>query len=114
MIGNLCAGTEESPGEMVLFQGRSYKEYRGMGSVEAMKQGSGDRYFQEGESPSKFVPEGIEGRVPYRGPLSQCIHQNLEDLRKKTRFIRVTPSGLSESHVHKVIITKEPPNYRVE
>jgi IMP dehydrogenase len=129
MIGNLFAGTEESPGEMVLYQGRSYKVYRGMGSVEAMKQGSGDRYFQEGESPSKFVPEGIEGRVPYRGPLSQCIHQlvggvksgmgyvgceNLEDLRKKTRFIRVTPSGLRESHVHKVIITKEAPNYRVE
>jgi len=100
-----------------------------MGSVEAMKQGSRDRYFQEDETESKLVPEGIEGRVPHRGPLSLCIHQlvgglrsgmgyvgseNIKDLRKKSRFIRVTPSGLMESHVHKVIITKESPNYRVE
>jgi IMP dehydrogenase len=129
MIGNLFAGTDESPGEMVLYQGRSYKVYRGMGSVEAMKQGSRDRYFQEDESESKFVPEGIEGRVPYRGPLSLCIHQlvgglrsgmgyvgseRIESLRNKARFIRVTPSGLMESHVHKVIITKEAPNYHAE
>jgi len=128
MIGNLFAGTDESPGEMVLYQGRSYKVYRGMGSVEAMKQGSRDRYFQEDELTSKLVPEGIEGRVPYRGPLSLCIHQlvgglksgmgyvgceDIKTLRKKARFIRVTPSGLRESHVHKVIITKEAPNYRV-
>jgi IMP dehydrogenase len=129
MIGNLFAGTDESPGELVLYQGRSYKVYRGMGSVEAMKQGSRDRYFQEDETESKLVPEGIEGRVPHRGPLSLCIHQlvgglrsgmgyvgseNIKSLRKKSRFIRVTPSGLMESHVHKVIITKESPNYHVE
>ena len=129
MIGNLFAGTDESPGELVLYQGRSYKVYRGMGSVEAMKQGSRDRYFQEDETDSKLVPEGIEGRVPYRGPLSLCIHQlvgglrsgmgyvgseTIENLRRKSRFIRVTPSGLMESHVHKVIITKESPNYHVE
>jgi len=129
MIGNLFAGTDESPGEMVLYQGRSYKVYRGMGSVEAMKQGSRDRYFQEDELASKLVPEGIEGRVPYRGSLSLCIHQlvgglksgmgyvgceDIESLREKARFIRITPSGLRESHVQKVIITKEAPNYRVE
>ena len=129
MIGNLFAGTDESPGEMVLYQGRSYKVYRGMGSVEALKAGSRDRYFQEDESTSKLVPEGIEGRVPYRGPLSLCIHQlvggvksgmgyvgaeDIENLRREARFIRVTPSGLSESHVHKVVITKEAPNYRIE
>ncbi|MBW2055863.1 MAG: IMP dehydrogenase [Deltaproteobacteria bacterium] len=129
MIGNLFAGTDESPGEMVLYQGRSYKVYRGMGSVEAMKQGGRDRYFQEDEMGSKLVPEGIEGRVPYRGSLSSCIHQlvgglksgmgyvgcdDIESLRKKAKFIRVTPSGLRESHVHRVIITKEAPNYRVE
>jgi IMP dehydrogenase len=129
MIGNLFAGTDESPGEMVLYQGRSYKVYRGMGSVEAMKEGSGDRYFQEDELGSKLVPEGIEGRVPYRGSLSPCIHQlvgglksgmgyvgceDIECLRKKARFVRVTPSGLQESHVHRVIITKEAPNYQVE
>jgi IMP dehydrogenase len=129
MIGNLFAGTAESPGEMVLYQGRSYKVYRGMGSVEAMKEGSGDRYFQEDELESKLVPEGIEGRVPYRGSLSASIHQlvgglksgmgyvgceDIECLRKKARFVRVTPSGLQESHVHRVIITKEAPNYQVE
>jgi len=129
MIGNLFAGTDESPGEMVLYQGRSYKVYRGMGSVEAMKEGSGDRYFQEDELESKLVPEGIEGRVPYRGSLSASIHQlvgglksgmgyvgceDIECLRKKARFVRVTPSGLQESHVHRVIITKEAPNYQVE
>ncbi len=129
MIGNLFAGTDESPGEMVLYQGRSYKVYRGMGSMEAMKEGSRDRYFQEDELTSKLVPEGIEGRVPYRGSLSLCIHQlvgglksgmgyagcdDIESLRKRARFIRVTPAGLRESHVHDVIITKEAPNYRLE
>ncbi|NIQ37167.1 MAG: IMP dehydrogenase [Proteobacteria bacterium] len=129
MIGNLFAGTDESPGEMVLYQGRSYKVYRGMGSIEAMKQGSRDRYFQEDELASKLVPEGIEGRVPYRGSLSLCIHQlvgglksgmgyvgsdDIDSLRKKARFVRVTPAGLRESHVHDVIITKEAPNYRIE
>ncbi len=129
MIGNLFAGTDESPGEMVLYQGRSYKVYRGMGSMEAMKEGSRDRYFQEDELTSKLVPEGIEGRVPYRGSLSLCIHQlvgglksgmgyagcdDIESLRKRAQFIRVTPAGLRESHVHDVIITKEAPNYRLE
>ncbi len=132
MIGNLFAGTDESPGEIVLYQGRSYKVYRGMGSLEAMKEGSRDRYFQgqgEVESETKLVPEGIEGRVPYRGALSFCVQQligglkagmgylgakNLEDLRQKAKFIRITSSGLRESHVHDVIITKEAPNYRLE
>jgi IMP dehydrogenase len=132
MIGNLFAGTDESPGEIVLYQGRSYKVYRGMGSLEAMKEkeGSRSRYFQEDvESESKLVPEGIEGRVPYRGVLSYCIQQligglkagmgyvgagDIEELRQKTRFIRITSSGLRESHVHDVIITKEAPNYRLE
>ncbi len=127
MIGGLFAGTDESPGEMVLYQGRSYKVYRGMGSIEAMKSGSRDRYFQdEMESEVKLVPEGIEGRVPYRGPLSSSIYQllgglrsgmgylgcrTLKELQEKSRFIRITSSGLKESHVHDVIITKEAPNY---
>jgi IMP dehydrogenase len=129
MIGNLFAGTDESPGELVLYQGRSYKVYRGMGSVEAMKEGSRDRYLQEDEIAAKLVPEGIEGRVPYRGSLSLCIHQlvgglksgmgyvgceDIESLKKNAQFIRITPSGLRESHVHRVIITKEAPNYQVE
>ncbi len=130
MIGNLFAGADESPGEIVLYQGRSYKVYRGMGSLEAMKEGSKDRYMQgDVESETKLVPEGIEGRVPYRGALSYCIHQligglkagmgymgakNLEELQKRARFIRITSSGLKESHVHDVIITKEAPNYRLE
>jgi IMP dehydrogenase len=130
MIGNLFAGTDESPGEIVLYQGRSYKVYRGMGSLEAMKEGSRDRYFQgEVESEAKLVPEGIEGRVPYRGGLSYCIQQligglkagmgylgakNIPELQQKARFIRITSSGLRESHVHDVIITKEAPNYRLE
>jgi IMP dehydrogenase len=130
MIGSLFAGTEESPGETVLFQGRSYKVYRGMGSIEAMKKGSKDRYFQsEVENANKLVPEGIEGRVPYRGGLSPSIHQllgglragmgyvgckNIDELRKNTKFIKITASGLIESHVHNVIITKEAPNYRLE
>ncbi len=130
MIGNLFAGTDESPGELVLYQGRSYKMYRGMGSVEAMKEGSRDRYFQgDVESEAKLVPEGIEGRVPYRGPLSFAVQQligglragmgyvgakTIRDLQEKARFIRITSSGLRESHVHDVIITKEAPNYRLE
>jgi IMP dehydrogenase len=130
MIGNLFAGTDESPGEIVLYQGRSYKVYRGMGSIEAMKEGSKDRYFQEDvESETKLVPEGIEGRVPYRGALSFSIQQiiggmkagmgylgarGIQELQKKAKFIRITSSGLKESHVHDVIITKEAPNYRLE
>lgn len=127
MIGGLFAGTDESPGEMVLYQGRSYKMYRGMGSLEAMKGGSKDRYYQDDvESEIKLVPEGIEGRVPYKGPLSSSVYQllgglrsgmgylgcrNLKELREKSRFTRVTSAGLRESHVHDVIITKEAPNY---
>jgi IMP dehydrogenase len=130
MIGNLFAGTDESPGEIVLYQGRSYKVYRGMGSIEAMKEGSKDRYFQgDVESEAKLVPEGIEGRVPYRGALSYTIQQliggmkagmgylgarNIQELQQKAKFIRITSSGLRESHVHDVIITKEAPNYRLE
>jgi len=130
MIGNLFAGTDESPGEIVLYQGRSYKVYRGMGSLEAMKEGSRDRYFQEEvESEAKLVPEGIEGRVPYHGALSFCIQQligglkagmgylgakNIQELKEKARFVRITLSGLKESHVHDVVITKEAPNYRLE
>ncbi len=130
MIGGLFAGTEESPGETVLFQGRSYKVYRGMGSIEAMKKGSKDRYYQtDDEAPDKLVPEGIVGRVPHRGALSANIHQligglkagmgyvgcrTLEELREKARFVRISAAGLRESHVHDVIITKEAPNYRVE
>ncbi len=130
MIGNLFAGTDESPGEIVLYQGRSYKVYRGMGSIEAMKEGSKDRYFQgDVESETKLVPEGIEGRVPYRGVLSYSIQQliggmkagmgylgakTIQELQQKAKFIRITSSGLKESHVHDVIITKEAPNYRLE
>ncbi len=130
MIGNLFAGTDESPGEVVLYQGRSYKVYRGMGSIEAMKEGSKERYYQDDVvEESKLVPEGIEGRVPYRGPLSESIYQlvgglkagmgyvgarNLKELHEKARFVRITFAGLRESHVHDVIITKEAPNYRLE
>jgi len=130
MIGGLFAGTEESPGETVLYQGRTFKIYRGMGSIEAMKKGSKDRYFQEDvESELKLVPEGIEGRVPHKGPLSSTIFQmvgglkagmgylgcrTIPEIHKKARFVRLTPSGLRESHVHDVAITKEAPNYRVE
>lgn len=130
MIGNLFAGTDESPGDIVLYQGRSYKVYRGMGSLEAMKEGSRDRYFQgDVESETKLVPEGIEGRVPYRGALSDCIQQligglkagmgyvgarTIQELQQKAKFVRITSSGLRESHVHDVIITKEAPNYRLE
>ncbi|MDN5293625.1 MAG: dehydrogenase [Eubacteriales bacterium] len=124
MIGSLFAGTEESPGEIEIYQGRSFKVYRGMGSLGAMKCGSKDRYFQEEEQ--KLVPEGVEGRVPYKGPLSETIFQlvgglragmgycgcrTIEELKTKTRFIRITAAGLRESHPHDVIITKEAPNY---
>ncbi len=130
MIGSLLAGTDESPGELELYQGRRYKVYRGMGSLSAMKKGSKDRYFQDDvDSTSKMVPEGIEGRVPYRGPLSTTIYQligglrsgmgylgcrTIEEVRKKARFVRITPAGLRESHVHDVEITKESPNYWVD
>jgi IMP dehydrogenase len=130
MVGSLLAGTDEAPGEVILYQGRSYKVYRGMGSIGAMRRGSKDRYFQsEVEEADKLVPEGIEGRVPYRGPLSNSIYQlmgglrsgmgytgckNIEELRSKARFVRITASGHKEGHVHDVIITKEAPNYRLE
>ncbi|WP_457677609.1 IMP dehydrogenase [Thermovibrio sp.] len=129
MIGSLFAGTKESPGELILYQGRSYKVYRGMGSLGAMKKGSKDRYFQSEVEEKKLVPEGIEGMVPYRGPLADTIHQlvgglragmgycgarNIEEMRKKARFVKITAAGLKESHVHDVIITKEAPNYWIE
>jgi IMP dehydrogenase len=130
MVGSMLAGTEEAPGEVELFQGRSYKSYRGMGSLGAMggSQGSSDRYFQESTEQDKLVPEGIEGRVPYKGPMQPVIHQllgglrssmgymgcsTIEEMRTKPEFVRITNSGLSESHVHDVQITKEAPNYRV-
>ncbi len=128
MIGSLFAGTDETPGETFLYQGRTYKGYRGMGSIGAMRKGSSDRYFQsEISSQSKLVPEGIEGKVPYRGPLADVIYQllgglrsgmgyvgagTIEELREKAQFVRISAAGLRESHVHDVIITKEAPNYR--
>jgi IMP dehydrogenase len=129
MVGSLFAGTDESPGEVILYQGRSYKVYRGMGSLGAMEQGAKDRYGQQGVEKEKLVPEGVEGRVPYKGPISQSVHQligglrsgmgycgckNLEEMRKNARFVQITNAGWRESHVHDVIITKEAPNYRVE
>ena len=130
MVGGLFAGTEEAPGEVELYQGRSYKSYRGMGSVGAMAQthGSSDRYFQENDEIEKLVPEGIEGRVPYKGAMSAIVHQlmggvrgsmgytgcrTIEEMRTKPSFVRLTGAGMKESHVHDVTITKEPPNYRV-
>ena len=130
MIGGLFAGTEEAPGDVELYQGRSYKSYRGMGSLGAMAQnhGSSDRYFQENDEVEKLIPEGIEGRVPFKGPLQAVIHQlcggiraalgytgcsNLEELRERAKFVRLTNAGFKESHVHDVAITKEPPNYRL-
>jgi IMP dehydrogenase len=127
MIGSLFAGTAESPGEVILLDGRSYKSVRGMGSIGAMAQGSSDRYFQEGLTQDKLVPEGIEGRVPYRGPLRSSVFQlvgglqsamgytgckTIKELKEKAKFIRISPAGLQESHPHDVIITKESPNYR--
>jgi IMP dehydrogenase len=142
MIGSLLAGTEESPGETILYQGRTFKSYRGMGSLSAMAQGSSERYFQSVDSESsglaveedgnrlnKLVPEGIEGRVPYRGTVAMIVHQmvgglrsgmgyvgcgTIPELKEKARFIRISGAGLRESHVHDVIITREAPNYRVE
>lgn len=130
MVGSLLAGTDESPGELILYQGRSYKRYRGMGSLGAMSSGSKDRYFQSDvQEARKLVPEGIEGRVPYRGPLADSLYQlvgglrsgmgyvgaaNLDQLKQKARFVRITAAGLKESHVHDVIVTKEAPNYRVD
>ncbi len=128
MIGGLLAGTEEAPGEVILFQSRSYKSYRGMGSIAAMEQGSSDRYFQDKDAGAeKLVPEGIEGRVPYKGPMSAVVHQllggirsstgyvgcaNLDEMRTKPEFVRISGAGMKESHVHDVTITKEAPNYR--
>jgi IMP dehydrogenase len=140
MIGNLFAGTDESPGELILYQGRTFKEYRGMGSIGAMRKGSRDRYFQDdfelesGTSPAgkgmeKLVPEGIEGRVAHKGSMAMVIHQlvgglragmgycgapTIPDLQRDAKFIRITNAGLRESHVHDVTITKESPNYRME
>jgi IMP dehydrogenase len=130
MIGSLFAGTEEAPGQTILYQGRSYKSYRGMGSLSAMQKGGKERYFQDDvEEAMKLVPEGIEGRVPYKGSLAMNVYQmvgglragmgytgsrTVEDLRRKAQFVRITPAGLKESHVHDVIITEEAPNYRVE
>ncbi|HYV47762.1 MAG TPA: IMP dehydrogenase [Myxococcaceae bacterium] len=130
MIGSLFAGTEEAPGQTILYQGRSYKSYRGMGSLSAMQKGGKERYFQDDvEEAMKLVPEGIEGRVPYKGSLAMNVYQmvgglragmgytgskTVEELRKKAQFVRITPAGLRESHVHDVIITEEAPNYRVE
>jgi IMP dehydrogenase len=130
MVGSLFAGTEEAPGEVILYQGRSFKMYRGMGSIGAMREGSRDRYSQEQiEHESKLVPEGIEGRVPYRGTLAEMVTQligglrsgmgytgcrTIKEFQENTRFLRITPAGLRESHVHDVVITKEAPNYRLE
>jgi IMP dehydrogenase len=130
MIGSLFAGTDEAPGEVILFQGRNFKTYRGMGSIGAMKKGSSDRYAQEGTvSDSKFVPEGIEGRVAYKGTVADMVTQlvgglrsgmgytgcrSIAELQENARFVRITSAGLRESHVHDVIITKEAPNYRIE
>jgi len=127
MVGSAIAGTDEAPGEVVLFQGRSYKSYRGMGSLGAMARGSADRYFQKDAASDKLVPEGIEGQVPYKGPAGGVIHQlvgglraamgytgcrNVEEMRNNCRFVRITGAGLRESHVHDVEITRESPNYR--
>ncbi len=128
MIGSLLAGTEESPGDTVLYQGRTYKSYRGMGSLGAMAEGSKDRYSQE-NSTGKLVPEGVEGRVPYKGPLGEMVHQligglragmgycgvaTIQELKDNARFVRISPAGLREAHVHDVLITQEAPNYQVE
>jgi IMP dehydrogenase len=128
MIGSMFAGTEEAPGEVELFQGRSYKSYRGMGSISAMQKGSSDRYFQADSADEKLVPEGVEGRVPFKGPLANTIHQllggvrssmgyvgcaTIDELRTRPEFVQVTSAGMVESHVHDVTITKEAPNYQV-
>jgi IMP dehydrogenase len=129
MIGSLLAGTDESPGQIEIYQGRSYKSYRGMGSLGAMGEGSSDRYFQEGTQAEKLVPEGVEGRVPYKGPMVNIIHQlmgglrsgmgytgsvDIQALRTRSQFVRITNAGIRESHVHDVMVTKEAPNYQRE
>jgi IMP dehydrogenase len=128
MLGSMLAGMDESPGEFILFEGRQYKSYRGMGSLGAMQQGSGDRYFQEGAEATKLVPEGIEGMVPYRGSVRNTIHQlmgglrssmgycgakNINNFQDKAEFIQTTAAGVKESHPHEVKIMKESPNYQV-
>ena len=128
MVGSMFAGTEEAPGEIELYQGRSFKSYRGMGSLGAMSKGSSDRYFQTDNAADKLVPEGIEGRVPYKGRLKEIIHQQMgglrssmgltgsatiDDMRTKAEFVRISGAGMKESHVHDVTITKEAPNYRM-
>jgi IMP dehydrogenase len=128
MVGSMIAGTDESPGEIILYQGRSFKSYRGMGSLGAMARGSADRYFQKDAASDKLVPEGIEGQVPYKGSANAVIHQlvgglraamgyvgaaTVEDMRTKANFVRITGAGLKESHVHDVQITRESPNYRM-
>ncbi|MGL4919694.1 MAG: IMP dehydrogenase, partial [Plesiomonas shigelloides] len=128
MVGSMLAGTEESPGEIELYQGRAFKSYRGMGSLGAMSKGSSDRYFQSDNAADKLVPEGIEGRIAYKGKLKEIVHQQMgglrscmgltgsatiEDLRTKAEFVRITGAGMKESHVHDVTITKESPNYRM-
>ena len=127
MVGGMFAGTEESPGEVELYQGRTFKSYRGMGSLGAMNKGSKDRYFQDEVDAEKLVPEGIEGRVAFKGPLAPVVHQlmgglrasmgyvgckNIEEMKTKPQMVRITNSGVKESHVHDVHITKEAPNYR--
>ncbi len=127
MVGSMFAGTEEAPGEVILYNGRSYKSYRGMGSLGAMSQGSSDRYFQSDNAADKLVPEGIEGRIAYKGRLKEIVHQQMgglrssmgltgsatiEDMRTKAEFVRISGAGMAESHVHDVQITKEAPNYR--
>ena len=129
MVGSMLAGTDEAPGEVELYQGRAYKSYRGMGSLGAMSKGSSDRYFQSDNAADKLVPEGIEGRVAYKGHLKEIIHQQMgglrscmgltgsatvNDLRTKAEFVRITGAGIVESHAHDVTITKEAPNYRAE
>jgi IMP dehydrogenase len=127
MVGSLLAGTEEAPGDVFLFQGRSYKGYRGMGSLGAMARGSADRYFQaEVKDTLKLVPEGVEGQVPYKGPVAGVVHQiigglraamgytgcaTIADFHQKSKFVRITGAGLTESHVHNVVVTRESPNY---
>ncbi|EME0150087.1 IMP dehydrogenase, partial [Vibrio parahaemolyticus] len=128
MVGSMFAGTEEAPGEVILYNGRSYKAYRGMGSLGAMSQGSSDRYFQSDNAADKLVPEGIEGRIAYKGRLKEIVHQQMgglrssmgltgsatiEDMRTKAEFVRISGAGMQESHVHDVQITKEAPNYRL-
>jgi len=127
MMGSVLAGMEESPGEMILFDGRWFKTYRGMGSIGAMQTGGSDRYFQEGEEKAKLVPEGIEGRVPYRGQVRESVHQfiggvraamgycgaeNIESLKNSAKFVKVTATGIKESHPHDLVISREAPNYQ--